>query len=332
MYSYNANLSDAQPLSGAVLEQTNVYMFFDNTSQYSSMNFYCCKGIDGASTGETHKAAVLDSSAPFVYAVDLSQYSTSGTRELYVDRTRSDGSGIDDIYINFSINTSAIPITPIPNTPAIISGVDRGSVTEDIDPDGDNLLEVSGKLNITDNDAGEAAFIARSRNGNYGRLTINTTGNWNYAANNLQSVIQNLAMGSTLTDTITVSSVDGTTRAVRITINGVDEANRAAVISGVDRGSVTEDIDPDGDNLLEVNGKLNITDSDPGEAAFIAKTVNGNYGNLVINTTGNWSYAASNTQSAIQNLASGASLTDRLTVSSVDNTPHTVVITIIRCR
>ena len=111
MYSYNANLSDAQPLSDAVLEQTMVYMFFNNTSQYSSMNFYCCKGIDGASTGEAHKTAVLDSSAPFVYSVDLSQYSTTGTRELYVDRTRIDGSGIDNIYVNFSINTSIIPIT-----------------------------------------------------------------------------------------------------------------------------------------------------------------------------------------------------------------------------
>ena len=112
MYSYNANFSDAQPLSGAVLEQTTVYMFFNNTSQYSSMNFYCCKGIDGASTGEAHNTAVRDSSAPFVHSVDLSQYSTAGTRELYVDRTRTDGSGFDNISVNFSINTGIIPITP----------------------------------------------------------------------------------------------------------------------------------------------------------------------------------------------------------------------------
>ena len=115
MYSYNANLSDAQPLSGAVLEQTTVYMFFNSTSQYSSMNFYCCKGIDGASTGEVHKAAVRDSSAPFVHSVDLSQYSTTGTRELYVDATRIDGSGLDNIYVNFSINTGIIPVTPSPS-------------------------------------------------------------------------------------------------------------------------------------------------------------------------------------------------------------------------
>ncbi len=82
MYSYNANLSDAQPLVDAVLEQTTVYMFFTSTSQYSSMNFYCCKGIDGASTGEAYKTPVRDSSTPFVYSVDLSQYSTTGTRDF----------------------------------------------------------------------------------------------------------------------------------------------------------------------------------------------------------------------------------------------------------
>ena len=36
------------------------------------------------------------------------------------------------------------------------------------------------------------------------------------------------------------------------------ETNNAAKISGIDRGSVIEDVDPDGNNLLEVGGKLNI--------------------------------------------------------------------------
>ena len=112
MYSYNANLSDAQPLGGAVLEQTTVYIFFNNTTQYSSMNFYCCKGADGASTGEAHNAPIRDSSAPFVYSVDLNQYSTTGTRELYVDATRTDGSGLDNIFVNFSINISGTPTEP----------------------------------------------------------------------------------------------------------------------------------------------------------------------------------------------------------------------------
>ena len=219
------------------------------------------------------------------------------------------------------------------NRAAIIDGVDSGNVIEDVDPDGDNILEVSGKLNITDKDAGEEAFIAKTVNGDYGVFNIDTAGNWNYAASNQQSAIQNLASNATLTENLTVSSVDGTTHTVKITIIGVTDSstnnNNAAVITGVDSGSVTEDIDPDGDSLLEVSGKLNITDSDAGEAAFIAKTVNSNYGSLTINTAGNWSYAANNNQAVIQNLVSGAKLTDSLTINSVDGTAHTVAITIL---
>ena len=214
------------------------------------------------------------------------------------------------------------------NQTAIITGVDTGTVTEDVDPDGDNLLEIGGKLNITDSDAGEAAFTARTVNGNYGSLTINTAGNWNYAASNNQSLIQNLATGGRLTENLVVSSVDDTTHNITITIWGANEVNQTAIITGIDTGTVTEDVDPDGDNLLEIGGKLNITDSDAGEAAFTARTVNGNYGSLTINTAGNWNYAASNNQSLIQNLATGGTLTENLVVSSIDGTTHTVKITI----
>ena len=223
--------------------------------------------------------------------------------------------------------------TPPPgtNNPALISGVDAASVIEDSDPDNDDLLEVSGKLNVTDSDNGEAAFVAKTVNGNYGSLTIDTAGYWNYAADNNQTVIQNLVSGATLTDSLTVSTVDGTTHEVVITIKGINEANNAAVISGVNTGSVTEDAVTTGTNLLEIGGKLNITDSDIGEAAFTAITHNGNHGNygqLTITGDGNWWYYADNNQAVIQNLASGATLTDNLTVSSIDGTTHTVVITI----
>ncbi|MBL4711321.1 MAG: VCBS domain-containing protein, partial [Gammaproteobacteria bacterium] len=211
---------------------------------------------------------------------------------------------------------------------AIITGTDRGNVTEDVDPDNDGLLEFSGTLNISDSDAGEAAFIATTVNGNLGSLIINSTGHWHYAANNSQTVIQNLDTGSSLSDSLIVSSIDGTTHTIIITINGTDEANSPAIITGTDSGNVTEDVDPDNDGLLEVSATLNITDSDAGVAAFVAETVNGSFGSLTINSTGNWSYAANNNQSSIQNLDTGASLTDSLTIRSVDGTTHTITISI----
>lgn len=109
------------------------------------------------------------------------------------------------------------------NSPAIISGVNTGRVTEDVDPDNDNLLEADGKLSIIDNDSGEAAFSAGSSIGSYGDLSIDAAGNWLYTANNGQPAIQDLMAGVTLNDRITVRSADGTTYDINITIVGVDE-------------------------------------------------------------------------------------------------------------
>ncbi len=218
------------------------------------------------------------------------------------------------------------------NHAAKINGVDSGSVIEDVDPDNDNLLEVSGKLNIKDSDAGEEAFIAKTVNGDYGTFDIDTAGNWNYAAGNQQSAIQNLASNARLTENLTVSSVDGTTHSIEITIIGIIDSdintNNAAVITGVDSGSVTEDLDGNNDGLLGASGKLNITDSNAGEAAFIIATMNGNYGYLDIDINGNWFYGAFNNLPAVQNLDAGRTLTDNLIISSVDGTTHNIMITI----
>ena len=223
----------------------------------------------------------------------------------------------------------APPPTPEPvtgaNSPAVITGTNTRSVTEDVDQDVDGLLEASGKLNISDSDAGESAFRARTRNGSYGTLSISTAGNWTYAAANNQAAIQALAAGARLTDTIQVSSIDGTTRNVIIRING---ANDAAIIGGVSTANVTEDSDPDGDNLLEVSGKLSISDKDSGQSAFRARTRSGTYGSLSINAAGNWTYTAANNQAAIQALAAGARLTDTIQVSSSDGTTGNVTIRI----
>ena len=116
------------------------------------------------------------------------------------------------------------------NSAAKISGTDTGTVIEDSDPDGNNLLEVNGKLNIADNDNDEAAFIAKTVNGKYGNLDIDATGNWHYAANNQQAVIQNLTNNAILIDSLTVSSVDGTMHIVKITISGADENSALADI------------------------------------------------------------------------------------------------------
>jgi VCBS repeat-containing protein len=144
------------------------------------------------------------------------------------------------------------------NDPAVIAGVDTGTVTEDVDPDVDGLLEVSGSLTIIDPDAGESIFNAGVFGGTYGVITLNAAGDWDYAANTSQPAIQALTIGDTLTDTITVSSADGTTHDIVITIMGTNDApvagNDIATVN--EGGSVTIDLaasDNDIDNAIDLN-------------------------------------------------------------------------------
>ena len=64
-----------------------------------------------------------------------------------------------------------------------------------------------------------------------------TGGAWSYTLDNGNAAVQALNAGATLTDHITVTTVDGTTQVVTVTINGT---NDAAVISGAVSGTVSE--------------------------------------------------------------------------------------------
>ena len=189
---------------------------------------------------------------------------------------------IDDVSgVTSNTVTVSMTITPV-NDVAIIAGVDTGSLTEDLDPDLDTWLEVSGALTIVDPDAGEAIFTAGTIAGTYGDLTIDVAGNWNYAADNTQAVIQNLAAADTLTETIAVTSFDSTSHNIVITIGGVNDAPVAQndpAISVNESGIVIIDLavnDADIDNAIDLTS-----------VSIIAAPANGS---LIINGDGTVSY------------------------------------------
>ena len=83
-------------------------------------------------------------------------------------------------------------------------------MTEDVSVDANGDLVASGQLAITDDDAGEAFFNAATVSGAHGSLTITRDGAWTYEVDNDLPAVQSLGTGETLTDTVTVTSVDGT--------------------------------------------------------------------------------------------------------------------------
>ncbi|WP_037422340.1 VCBS domain-containing protein, partial [Shewanella xiamenensis] len=206
------------------------------------------------------------------------------------------------------------------NDGAIISGTDAGTVTED------TQLTTQGQLTVTDIDDQESAFTAQANTaGSYGSFTLAADGHWTYTLDNKNSAVQALGQNATLTDSLTVQSVDGTTHKVTVTINGHDDG---AVIAGVDSGAVTEDANLTA-GQLETHGQLTISDPDAGQDHFTAQTnVAGSYGTFSLNADGQWHYSADNSQTAIQQLKAGATLTDSLIVTSADGTNHTVTVTL----
>jgi len=201
-----------------------------------------------------------------------------------------------EVTDNLGLTNSAtitIDVDDLDETP-IFGGDDTGAVTEDVGVVA-NMITTTGNLTITDPDVGESSFQAGTVNGSYGDLVIGAAGNWSYSADNTQAAIQMLDVTQALLDTLTVTSFDGTTHDVVITINGTEDA---PVIGGVNTGAVTED------GFLTVSGALTITDVDTNDNPIsfndVAPTLSINgYGNFEI-TANTWTYTLDNAHASVQ--------------------------------
>ena len=238
------------------------------------------------------------------------------TRTTSVEYTASDGSLTDTA-------TLTVTVTGADDKPTLTGAT--GTLTEDRLVDAAGNLVVLGTVGASGGDAGEDRFMTTPVNGAYGRLTIAADGTWTYRAANNQPDIQDLSPTTTLTDTLTVTSADGvTTTTVIITINGTDDKPTLTPATGM----VTEDTAVVSGNLV-ASGTLGASGGDAGEDAFMTTPVTGAYGSLTIAAGGAWTYTALNSQSDIQGLGTGETLTDTLTVTSADTvTKTTVTITI----
>lgn len=210
------------------------------------------------------------------------------------------------------------------NDAAVIAGQDTGSVKED---ETNSLLTESGTLTISDLDgADEELFVPESLTDPedaIGTLTIDQNGQWDFELDN--SSIQHLGEGETITQAYTVKSIDGTSHPITIQIIGT---NDAAVITGDDVGTVTED---ESTPQLTDTGSLRISDVDgEDEELFVAATGITSadaLGSLDVTQDGDWTYTVDNAD--VQYLAEGETKVETFTVESFDGTQHTVTVTII---
>ncbi|WP_425667690.1 VCBS domain-containing protein (plasmid) [Vibrio tubiashii] len=229
--------------------------------------------------------------------------------------------GTDHFVLHLSNGSSIIvqiPVTGQQDTPSI-SGDLTGVVTEDHNIDSQGLLHANGKIDVIDPDQGESSVKPDVIPGNYGVLTIDADGHWQYQVNNSLSNVQALTGATSLHESFTIYTKDGTPQTIDMTIGGNDDN---AVITGVDVGSVIEDL------TTQVQGQLAVADPDLGEDHFQASQVKGHLGTLTITKDGAWTYVLDNTNPTVQALGKGSTATDTIAVHSADGTPHQITVTI----
>ena len=243
--------------------------------------------------------------------------------------------------------TDSFTVTTVDGTPALVTIVIHGTNDAAIVSGGKTGISIeaggvanavagtpiaSGKLTDTDVDNTPNLFTAvtspTASDDGYGTFTMSADGVWTYTLNNANSKVQALNVNDTLTDTFTVTTIDGTPQLITVVIHG---SNDAAVISGVTTGSVIEAADCKPGKPV-ATGKLTDTDIDNAPNTFTAvstpKESTGGYGTFTMTADGCWTYTLDNTNHAVQALNVCDTLTDCFTVTTIDGTPQLVTITI----
>ncbi|MCP3390548.1 VCBS domain-containing protein [Bradyrhizobium sp. CCGB12] len=261
--------------------------------------------------GPAHGTLTLNADGSFTYA-PVGDYNGTDSFTYKVNDGLADSNAA-----TVNITVQAV------NDPAVVSGTSTGAVTEagGVANAAAGTPSVTGTLTDTDVDNPANTFTAvgtaTASDHGYGTFTMTSGGVWTYNLDNSNSAVQALNAGGTLTDTFTVTTIDGTAQLVTITING---ANDAAVLSA-DSVNLSET-----DSVLSTNGTLTIHDVDSPETFVAQAGTHGHYGTFTVGPNGAWSYVAS---SAHDEFVAGQTYTDTFSVVSSDGTASSVTINIL---
>ncbi|CAN7719332.1 VCBS domain-containing protein [Pseudoduganella sp. LjRoot289] len=115
------------------------------------------------------------------------------------------------------------------NDTAVLGGQTAGAVSED------GTLQAGGTVTVADRDAGEAAFQAvdsAALAGTYGNFSFDAaSGAWTYTLNNDAANVQALHNNETVSDSLVVASVDGSSETITVSVMGTNEAAHSTPVS-----------------------------------------------------------------------------------------------------
>ena len=210
-----------------------------------------------------------------------------------------------------TVDTATLTINVIDVlNPAVIGGDISGNATED--------RGTTGLLTISDADgADEEAFVAEFIPGTYGQIGIQADGNYRYTVST-DPVTQALRAGEIVVDTFTLTSVDGTTVDVSISIEGI---NDPATFPGTTPVQISEDA------TAPLTGQINVVDRDAGESEIVPSQQIGSFGVFEISAAGQWSYTVDN--AAANRTPAGQESNDFFVITSLDGTEQDFLVQVV---
>ncbi|ODU32494.1 MAG: hypothetical protein ABS93_00265 [Thiobacillus sp. SCN 62-729] len=220
------------------------------------------------------------------------------------------GATVTDVFSYIASDGSAstngvltISITGTNDAPVVVA--DTTLVTED------GALSSTGNVlgNDSDVDAGTTLQVSVPGTyvGSYGTLVLNGNGSYTYALDNGSAAVQSLGQGASVTEVFNYAATDGiasTNGVLTVSITGTNDVPMVVV----DTALITED------GTLTATGNVlaNESDVDAGTTLHVAApgTYAGQYGTLVLDANGSYTYTLDNESSSVQSLVQGETVND----------------------
>ncbi|MCL1143569.1 VCBS domain-containing protein [Shewanella gaetbuli] len=166
---------------------------------------------------------------------------TLETAQMNLQTTSQVASSVDEALLD--VIGAAVGYNNDP-VAAIIEGEFGGTVQHTA------INPLTGSLTIIDPNFEEDAFVAQTDVAlDYGTFSISANGSWSYTVNTENDTLANLEIGDSVSDSITIASIDGTTADIVIRV-----ASLTQVVKISDTGGDTGEIRFSVDNLRQ--GKL----------------------------------------------------------------------------
>jgi VCBS repeat-containing protein len=265
---------------------------------------------------------VLDNANPDVDALNVGD----SLQDVF-SYTMSDNDAVDP---KSATSTLTITINGTNDAPVAVADVmagDKGLEAVPSAPIVGNVL-----VNDTDVDSVQADFTVTSASvdpivGTYGSLILNADGSYTYAIDDANPAVDALHVGESLQDVFNYTMSDNnptepktSNSTLTITINGVNNAPVAVADTNAgNEGNETIPSEPVTGNVLS-----NDTDVDNLSSGFTVTTASvdpivGNYGSLMLNANGSYSYVIDDANPVVDALNVGQSVQDVFNYTMSDN-------------